>query len=67
MNQQMPNHQMSNQNVTKLTEEHAAVVTAFLSSYEAFITSKVGSVDLTEEDYDQLHPDDLEKWICSGT
>ncbi|HEY5235656.1 MAG TPA: hypothetical protein VIJ14_05720, partial [Rhabdochlamydiaceae bacterium] len=45
---------------TKLHEENAVIFTAFLSSYEGFIAGRHPSADLVEEDYDQIHPDDLE-------
>lgn len=47
--------------VSKATEEHAQVLTAFLASYEAFISNRIANVELIEEDYDQIHPDDLEE------
>ncbi|HEY5236712.1 MAG TPA: hypothetical protein VIJ14_11080, partial [Rhabdochlamydiaceae bacterium] len=46
---------------SKLHEENAAIFTAFLSSYEGFVAGRHPSADLTEEDYDQIHPDDLEE------
>ena len=46
---------------SKSADDHAAIVTAFLSSYEGFVAGRIASLDLTNEDYEQIHPDDLEE------
>lgn len=43
------------------TEENAAVFQAFLSAYDSFLSQKTSSIDLTDEDFDQINPDDLER------
>ncbi|HEY5235125.1 MAG TPA: hypothetical protein VIJ14_03005, partial [Rhabdochlamydiaceae bacterium] len=60
--QSMPQPQSHSSSVhSKLHEENAAIFTAFLSSYEGFVAGKHPSADMVEEDYDQIHPDDLEE------
>ncbi|HEY5236405.1 MAG TPA: zinc finger CCHC domain-containing protein, partial [Rhabdochlamydiaceae bacterium] len=58
----MPQPSGQNSSVqSKLHEENAEIFTAFLSSYEGFVAGRHPSANLTEEDYDQIHPDDLEE------
>jgi hypothetical protein len=41
-------------------ENHVALLSAFMGSYENFTKGKIASLDLLDEDYNQIDPDDLE-------
>lgn len=46
---------------SQVAEEHADLFTAFLSSYESFVAGRTSSLELINEDYDQIHPGDLDE------
>ncbi|XP_076899637.1 uncharacterized protein LOC143553540 [Bidens hawaiensis] len=63
-----PTNQFSSQTNVNMreAEQNFAFLSAFMTSYENLVSSKIATSDLTDEDYDHINPDDLElmdlKW-----
>ena len=45
----------------KVAEEHVKLFKCFMASYDDCVNGKISAPDMTDEDYDQIHPDDLEE------
>ena len=45
----------------KSAEEHLTIIAAFMASYKSYIQGKIVDPTISDEDYDQIDPDDLEE------
>ncbi|KAJ0495804.1 putative transcription factor interactor and regulator CCHC(Zn) family [Helianthus annuus] len=45
----------------KAAEQHLALLASFVASYENYIQGKISDPATFDEDYNQIHPDDLEE------
>ena len=57
----IPLHQPTSSTTIGVTEEHKALIYAFVSSFEAFSVGNLPSPALVEEDLSQIDDDDLEE------